>query len=373
MRLAIAIAGLSLVAGGGVPQTSQRVQHDATAIHDAMGTVATSTADPATVTASGPGGQPETRTTTTSTLAESGPATTARLPVRDGQTVGVAMPITVEFDKEIPPAARPEIQRRLSVETNPPQPGVWSWDPSGSQVWYRAPDYWKPGTTITVRASLAGVPMGNGTVGDADRSATVTVGNKVFMYVSNQAKHMQVYINDQLVRVLPVSLGKPSTPSSSGFMVVMSKEPQATFDTRGSADPYVVDVQWAMRLTRGGEYIHSAPWSVGAQGRYNVSHGCTNLSPTNAKWLFDQAHVGDPIIVKDTEDALHHGNGWTAWNLPWSEYVKGSALPVPPELANAVGVDPATGIPPTPTAAVATSTPSQRAATPGLDAVRPTD
>jgi len=366
MRLAIAIAGLSLVAGGGTPQPFHRVQPDATAV------VAASTAHAATVTANGPGGQPETHTTTTA-IAESGPVTTTTLQVRDGQTVGVAMPITVEFDEEIPPEARPEIQKRLSVETNPPQPGVWSWDPTGSQVWYRAPDYWKPGTTITVRSSLAGVPLGNGTVGDADRSATVTVGNKVFMYVANKAKHMQVYINDQLVRVLPVSLGKPSTPSSSGFMVVMSKEPQATFDTRGSADPYVIDVQWAMRLTRGGEYIHSAPWSVGAQGRYNVSHGCTNLSPTNAKWLFDQAHIGDPIIVRDTEDALDQGNGWTAWNLPWSEYVKGSALPVPPELANAPSVDPVTGMPPVPTTTVTTPAPSQPPATSGLDAVRPTD
>jgi hypothetical protein len=216
--------------------------------------------------------------------------------------------------------------------------------------------------------------MGNGTVGDADRSATVTVGDKVFMYVSNKAKHMQVYINDQLVRVLPVSLGKASTPSSSGFMVVMSKEPHATFDTRGSADPYVVDVQWAMRLTWGGEYIHSAPWSVGAQGRINVSHGCLNLSPANAKWLFDQSHVGDPIIIKDTETTLDQGNGWTAWDRPWSEYVKGSALPVPPELANAAGVDPVTGIPPTPTTAVATPTTSQPPATPAQNpAARPTD
>jgi len=317
-------------------------------------------------------GQPVTPTTTFTTMAQPGPVTTTGLHARDGQTVGVAMPITIEFDGKIPPAARPEIQQRLSVETNPPQPGVWSWDEAGSQVWYRAPDYWKPGTTITVRSGLAGVPMGNGTVGDADRSATVTVGNKVFMYVANKAKQVQVYINDRLVRNLPVSLGKPSTPSSSGFMVLMSKEPQATFDTRGSSDPYVVDVQWAMRLTQGGEYFHSAPWSVGSQGYTNVSHGCLNLSPANAKWLFDQTHVGDPVIVKDTEDKLDYGNGWTAWDRPWSEYVKGSALPVPQELADAAGVDPVTGIPPTPTTAA--PIPKQPPAPAGQDpAARPTD
>jgi hypothetical protein len=134
----------------------------------------------------------------------------------------------------------------------------------------------------------------------------------------------------------------------------------------------VVDVDWAFRLTWGGEFIHSAPWSVGSQGRYNVSHGCVNLAPTNAKWLFDTAHVGDPVIVRGTEVTLDHGNGWTAWHRPWSEYIKGSALPVPEELANAPAVDPVTGTPPTPPAP---PSPSASATPPVTQdpAARPTD
>jgi lipoprotein-anchoring transpeptidase ErfK/SrfK len=317
------------------------------------------TAYEATVTAKGHDGKAVTQTTSFTTMSRPGRVTYTGLYTQNGQTVGVAMPITVEFDGDIPPEARPEIQKRLFVETNPPQPGVWSWDSTGSQIWYRAPNYWQPGTTITVRAALEGVPMGNGSYGDADRSATVTVGNKNFLYVDNATKQMQVYVNDQLVRTMPVSLGKPSTPSSSGFMVLMSKEPRATFDTRGEPDGgYVVDVDWAMRLTWGGEYIHSAPWSVGSQGRTNVSHGCVNLSPANSKWLFDIAQVGDPIIIRGTEVALDHGNGWTAWHVPWSEYVKGSALPVPEELANAPAVDPVTGMPPATAPSPSTTTES---------------
>ena len=63
-----------------------------------------------------------------------------------------------------------------------------------------------------------------------------------------------------------------------------------------------------------------------------MSHGCVNVSPANARWLFDQTKVGDPVTVKGTERKLAHGNGWTAWNLSWDEFVKGSALPVPPDL-----------------------------------------
>jgi hypothetical protein len=179
------------------------------------------------------------------------------------------------------------------------------------------------------------------------------------MTVDNATKQMQVYVDDQLARTMPVSLGKPSTPSSSGFMVLMTKEPTRTFDTRNEpGGGYVVDVNWAMRLTWGGEFIHAAPWSVGDQGNRNVSHGCVNMSTENSRWLFDMAHVGDPIIVKGTEVALHDGNGWTAWNQSWAEYIKGSAVPVPPTLAQAAGVDPVTGAAPAPAPVVESASPA---------------
>jgi hypothetical protein len=92
-------------------------------------------------------------------------------------------------------------------------------------------------------------------------------------------------------------------------------------------------IHYAMRLTWGGEFVHAAPWSVSDQGHRNVSHGCVNMSWDNAVWLFERAHQGDPVIVRGTEVRAVHGNGWTAWNLPWSTFIKGSALPVPPELA----------------------------------------
>jgi hypothetical protein len=193
------------------------------------------------------------------------------------------------------------------------------------------------------------------------------------MYVDNKAKHMQVYVNDALARTMPVSLGKRSTPSSSGFMVTMSHDAHTVFDTRGEPNGgYVMNIQWAMRLTWGGEFIHSAPWSVGSQGRTNVSHGCVNVAPGNAKWLFDRTHVGDPVIVRGTERTLQHGNGWTAWDRPWSEYVQGSALPVPVDLAGAAAVDHLTGAPPPAAPAAKTPPSANPAAIPTDPAAKPT-
>jgi lipoprotein-anchoring transpeptidase ErfK/SrfK len=262
--------------------------------------------------------------------------------MQNGEVYGVAMPVVVEFDPPVADSARADIQKRLFVTTTPNQPGVWSWPPGGRQVWYRAPQYWTPGTRISVRAALQGLPMGDGYYGDTDRTATATIGDKITMQVDNATKQMSVYQDDKLVRSMPVSLGKPSTPSSSGTMVTMSHDYTTIFDTTAEGPGgYRVQVYYAMRLTWGGEFIHAAPWSVAQQGNTNVSHGCVNMSDENSHWLFDRTHIGDPVTVTGTEVQLVPGNGWTAWNQTWTDYIQGSALPVPPALANPAPVGPA--------------------------------
>ncbi|HEY8534662.1 MAG TPA: Ig-like domain-containing protein [Micromonospora sp.] len=289
----------------------------------------------AQVTAANEQGRTSTQTTTFTTMAKPKNITRTTLHVQNGQTYGVAMPMTIDFNPGVPKEARAEVQRRLFITTDPPQPGVWHWTPDGRQVYYRGPDFWKPGTKVSIRAALGGVPMGNGSYGDTDRTAEATIGRKVTLEIDGKTKKMKVFKDDKLIRTIPVSLGKPSTPTSSGKMVIMEKFEQTVFDTTGSPDPYVITVQDAQRLTWGGEFIHSAPWSVGAQGYANVSHGCTNVSPENARWLMKTTHIGDLVTITGTEVKLQHGNGWTAWNLSWEEYIKGSALPVPDDLKEA--------------------------------------
>jgi lipoprotein-anchoring transpeptidase ErfK/SrfK len=301
------------------------------------------------VTAKNDRGGTATATTRFTTMAKPNVRTDTTLYFRSGQTYGVAMPLTVAFDPPVPKEARPDVQRRLFVTTEPAQPGVWHWVPDGSQVYYRARDFWQPGTKISVRSALQGQPMGKGSYGDEDSTAAaVIVKDKVAMEVDNKTKQMSVFKNDRLVRKIPVSMGKPSTPTSWGKMVIMEKYDSIVFDTTGSADPYVVTVQDAQRLTWGGEFIHSAPWSVGDQGVRNVSHGCTNVSPADARYLMETTHVGDLVEFKGTEAKLEPGNGWTAWNMSWPEYVKGSALPVPEELKKVPSqpAPPAAGSPP---------------------------
>ncbi|MFG2052536.1 Ig-like domain-containing protein [Micromonospora sp. NPDC048930] len=300
----------------------------------------------AEVTATGDRGRTTTRKTTFTTMARSDkPTITSVLNVDGNQTYGTAMPVVVTFDPPIPKEARADVQRRLFVKTDPPQPGTWSWVADGKQVEYRAPDFWKPGTRISVRSALEGLPIGKDAFGDVDRAASAKVGRQVSLDIDNATKQMSVYRDGKLLRKIPVSLGKPSTPTSSGSMVIMQKFEYTTFDTRG--DPmggYVVDVEDAQRLTNGGEFIHAAPWSEGDQGNTNVSHGCTNVSNANADWLMGITQVGDLVTVKGTEVTLDQGNGWTAWNVGWDEFAKGSALPVPAGLKPTVTATPHPGV-----------------------------
>jgi lipoprotein-anchoring transpeptidase ErfK/SrfK len=54
-----------------------------------------------------------------------------------------------------------------------------------------------------------------------------------------------------------------------------------------SPNGYRLEVEYATQMSYSGIYVHSAPWSVGSQGRSNVSHGCLNVSPSNAVWFYD--------------------------------------------------------------------------------------
>lgn len=284
----------------------------------------------ATAVLTSPNGRVTTATTTFATVAPPSWFVTSGLYLFDGRTYGIAMPVVAEFRPGIPAADRAAVQRRMVVRTDPPQPGVWHWLADGTQAYYRAPRYWQPGTTISVRLALKGIPLSNGRYGGRDHGATARIGRAFEMRVDNATKTMTVYEDGIRTKGIPVSLGKRSTPSSSGTMVVMDKLEHTIFDTREEPDPanrYVKEIDYAQRLTWDGEFIHAAPWTADAPGRRNVSHGCVNVSTADARWLFAKTKVGDPVTVTGTERRITPGNGWTAWNLSWPEFAAGSALP----------------------------------------------
>jgi lipoprotein-anchoring transpeptidase ErfK/SrfK len=242
---------------------------------------------------------------------------------------GVGMPIIVTFDSPVPDRAAAEEQ--LDVTSLPAQPGSWYW--VGDQmVRYRPKTYWEPGTKVTVTSSLKGVRLGKHVWGDDDDSATFDIGDSMISTVDISTDQMTVRRNGEVIRTLPITTGKPGWDTRTGIKVIMSKQPEVTMDAEtidvAKDDPeyYRLKVQWAMRLTWSGEYLHAAPWSVADQGHANVSHGCTGMSTENAAWLYSVSTVGDVVNYVNGPRPWDPWNGYTDWNIPWSEWQQGSAL-----------------------------------------------
>lgn len=290
----------------------------------------------ATVTTTGSDGKPATVSNTFTTMAQ--PANQVRVTsfIGDGQVVGVGMPLIVKFGRAIPQDYRDDVQRRMTVQATPAQEGAWRWI-SPTEVHYRPKNFWQANTTLAFKVQAGGLPLGDNWYGKSDLTIDAKIGPALVMTVDNGTKRMTVTKDGTAIRTILVSLGKPTTPSSSGTMVVMEKLRKTVFDTTvelGPKDGYRTDIDFAQRLTYGGEFIHAAPWSEGKQGSVNVSHGCVNVSMADGAWLFDQTRIGDPITVKGTERALKDGNGWTDWTVSWDDFLKGSAIPYQPGQAS---------------------------------------
>ncbi len=246
-----------------------------------------------------------------------------------GQTVGVGMPIIVRLSA--PVTNRAAVQQGLSVTTSREVVGSWSWI-SDHEVHWRPKTYWPADTQVSIGVQLDGVKAGGGVWGAEDRTIPFTIGSATVSTVDILKHTLTVTEGGKEVRVIPITTGKDGFITREGIKVITSKERYRVMDAstidipKDSPDYYRLKVEYAMRLTWSGEFLHAAPWSVANQGHDNVSHGCTGMSLEDAKWLFEQSKIGDPVKFTGSDRPLESGNGWTDWNVSWSQWKAGSAL-----------------------------------------------
>ncbi|MEV6412489.1 Ig-like domain-containing protein [Kribbella sp. NPDC051718] len=264
------------------------------------------------------------------TLTPAGGKLKASVAPLDGETVGVAMPIQIFWNNPVKDKAA--VEKRLKVTTSVPVEGSWSWQNS-KQVNYRPKTYWPAGTKVTVDIKTQGVNAGGSIWGNANRKISFTIGKSVVTTVNVKKHTMTVAINGKLARTIPITAGKDGFTTRSGVKVIMEKFKTKRMDAAtigikpGDPNYYnISNVQWAQRVTSSGEFIHGAPWSGGAQGSENVSHGCVGMSLKDAQWYFGQTLRGDPVVVTGTTRHMEKGNGWTDWNETYAQYKAGSAL-----------------------------------------------
>jgi lipoprotein-anchoring transpeptidase ErfK/SrfK len=279
-------------------------------------------------TATGADGKPVTATSTFIT-AKPQRQVTVSVNLGDGETVGVGMPLVFSFSGDI--ADKAAAENALKIVTEPPTEGAFHWFGGTSAIW-RPKDYWKSGTKIAVDAAIYGRNLGNGTFGAEDRTGNATIGDKLVAVADGGSHQMTVSVNDQQIKSMPISMGMPGHTTPVGSYTVMSEHTNFTMDSSTYGVPanspggYRTLVRYAVRMSNSGIFYHSAPWSVGSQGRRNVSHGCINLSTENAKWLMDTSKQGDIVTVQNSGGPkLETTDGWSVWQMSWDEWKSGGA------------------------------------------------
>ncbi|MGH3533008.1 MAG: L,D-transpeptidase [Mycobacterium sp.] len=204
----------------------------------------------------------------------------------NGEVVGVAHPVIVTFTE--PVTNRAAAERTIKITSANHTTGRFEWVDNNVVHWNPS-RYWPAHSHVGVQVHAL--------------STGFETGDAVVAVASISQHTFTVSVNDEVLRTMPASMGKPSRPTPIGNYTALSKERTVVMDSRtigiplSSPDGYKITASYAVRVTWSGVYVHSAPWSVDSQGYANVSHGCINLSPDDAAWYFDTVHLGDPINV----------------------------------------------------------------------------
>lgn len=216
--------------------------------------------------------------------------------------------------------------------------GAWGWTSDRTAV-FRPMDYWPGHATILITSTMDRAVFGRSgstyLVGKRDLAKTWTfrTDRKLIARVDGAKVNMRVYIDGRKVETFPVSLGKAGWETRNGVKVISTdKEPIKIYRSvslgLGPEEFYELEADWNTRLTPTGEFIHTATWAYGRIGRYNGSHGCTNMRAEDAEWIYQKTIPGDVVEYANTGGTtVQEWNGpGGLWNIPWSQWLKKSAL-----------------------------------------------
>ncbi|MFD3947358.1 Ig-like domain-containing protein [Streptomyces sp. NPDC058579] len=259
----------------------------------------------------------------------------------DGSTVGVGMPVSINFNKAITDKAA--VQGGVKVTSSTGQEVVGHWFNS-QRLDFRPDDYWTEGSTVTLKLDLDGVEGAKGVFGVQQKTVTFKIGRNQVSTVDVATKTMTIKQDGKTVKTIPISAGSPENPTYNGQMVISEKFKETRMngatvgftDDDGKGEYDIKDVPHAMRLSTSGTFIHGNYWGPDSIfGSANTSHGCVGLNDVKgagdpnqmAAWLYDHSIVGDVVIVKNSKDkTIAPDNGLNGWNMSWSAWKAGSAV-----------------------------------------------
>ncbi|SCF96159.1 Lipoprotein-anchoring transpeptidase ErfK/SrfK [Streptomyces sp. Ncost-T10-10d] len=257
----------------------------------------------------------------------------------DGSTVGVGMPVSINFNKPI--TDKKAVQDGITVTSSSGQEVVGHWFNS-QRLDLRPEQYWQGGSTVTLKLALDGVEGADGVFGVQQKTVTFKVGRNQVSTVDANTKTMTVTQNGKTIKTIPISSGSPDNPTYNGQMVISEKFKETRMngatvgftDSDGKGEYDIKDVPHAMRLSTSGTFIHGNYWGARSIfGSANTSHGCVGLADVKgandanqpAAWFYNNSMVGDVVIVKNSPDkTITPDNGLNGWNMSWAEWTAGS-------------------------------------------------
>ena len=246
-----------------------------------------------------------------------------------GATVGVGMPVQALFTSRFADAR--DFDRATTVTVNgAPVEGAWYFAPATGHPGYaleghlRPRGFWPAHAQVRVSVAARGVTGGPGYVFANGLTLDFRTGAANIATVDDRTHRLTLMTDGRLVARYPVSLGTARTPTRRGTKVVMSKGDSICLTGPGF---HQCGIKYTQQLTADGEYLVSAPWHEWAVGRTDVSTGCTDLRPTDARALFATLRVGDVVDFPNATGApMQFGVGGD-WDVPWTTWTTGGAVP----------------------------------------------
>ena len=282
------------------------------------------------------------------------------------ETVGVGIPITVNFDN--PVANKAAVEKALEVRSSEPVEGAWHWVTS-QQVIFRTKSYWPAHTSVSLVAHMSGVRASSKVYGTKDFTRSFKIGASHVAKVNLKTHKSKVYVDGKLAKTIPVSGGMGGGDShgndfrtTSGVHLAMGKMPEVWMTSpnikKDEPGYYHELVLKDVQISNSGEYLHQSPGEYGCLGNSNCSHGCVRQTVAGARWFYNLSRRGDVIDISGTSRDLAWNNGWGYWQMSWKKWVKGSALNKPVTTVATGGTAAGTTSSATPSATPATSTPT---------------
>lgn len=257
----------------------------------------------------------------------------------DGSTVGVGMPVSINFDKAITDKAA--VRKAVTVSSTSGQEVVCHWF-NDTRMDCRPDDYWQENSTVTLKLALDGVEGASGVFGVQQKTVTFKIGRNQVSIVDAKTKTMKITQDGKVVKTIPISAGSPDNKTYQGRMVISEKFKETRMngatvgftDDDGKGEYDIKDVPHAMRLTTSGTFVHGNYWADDSIfGSVNTSHGCVGLNDTKGandansegSWFFNNSIVGDVVDVRNTGDrTVDPANGLNGWNMSWADWKAGA-------------------------------------------------